>query len=213
MSKAEIRKPGALPLALPGFEKINRYWDPMHNMCAAKILPGEYYVTCESEIVVTVLGSCISVCVRDPVAGVGGMNHFMLPVRQHKSVGSWSVDSSQEQAMRYGDSAMKRLLNEILSHGGRRENLEAKIFGGGRIIEQMTDIGASNIDFIHKYVKSIGLRLVNEDTGGIYPRKVYYFLQEGKVRVKKLRTLHNDTIIQREVSYLEQLDESVDSGD
>lgn len=197
------------PPMLPGFEGINRYWDPAHNMFAAKLLPGEYYVTREQEMIVTVLGSCISACVRDPVAGVGGMNHFMLPASQNESHGTWGGNSDKDYTMRYGDFAMKRLVNEILRNGGRRENLEVKIFGGGRILAQMTDIGGRNIAFAHEYVRTAGLRLANEDTGGIYPRKVYYFPQEGRVRVKKLRTLHNNTIIERETTYLQQIEDTL----
>lgn len=197
------------PPMLPGFEGINRYWDPAHNMFAAKLLPGEYYVTREQEMIVTVLGSCISACVRDPVAGVGGMNHFMLPASQNESHGTWGGNSDKDYTMRYGDFAMKRLVNEILRNGGRRENLEVKIFGGGRILAQMTDIGSRNIAFAHEYVRATGLRLANEDTGGIYPRKVYYFPQEGRVRVKKLRTLHNNTIIERETTYLQQIEDTL----
>lgn len=197
------------PPMLPGFEGINRYWDPAHNMFAAKLLPGEYYVTREQEMIVTVLGSCISACVRDPVAGVGGMNHFMLPASQNESHGTWGGNSDKDYTMRYGDFAMKRLVNEILRNGGRRENLEVKIFGGGRILAQMTDIGSRNIAFAHEYVRTAGLWLANEDTGGIYPRKVYYFPREGRVRVKKLRTLHNNTIIERETTYLQQIEDTL----
>jgi len=196
-----------VPLVLPGFEGIGRYWDPIHKMYAAKILPGEYYVTRAKEMMVTVLGSCVSACVRDAEMGVGGMNHFMLPASQHESHGTWGGDSTRDHAMRYGDFAMKRLINDVLRNGGRRENLEIKIFGGGRILAEMTDIGGRNIDFIHRYIRDCGLRLANEDTGGIYPRKIYYFPETGKVRVKKLRTLHNNTIVERESSYMHQLEE------
>jgi len=103
---------------------------------------------------------------------------------------------------------MKRLINEIIKNGGRHENLEVKIIGGGRILAQMTDVGSRNIEFAHKFISDAGLRLANEDTEGIYPRKVYYFPQEGKVRVKKLRTLHNNTIIERETEYMQDLVET-----
>lgn len=212
MSENENDGVKAAPPRLTGFEGINRYWDPTHNMFAAKLLPGEHYVTREREMIVTVLGSCISACVRDPVTGVGGMNHFMLPASQNESHRTWGGSNDKDYTMRYGDFAMKRLLNDILKNGGRRENLEVKIFGGGRILPQMTDIGGRNIAFIHEYIGANGLRLANEDTGGIYPRKVYYFPREGKVRVKKLRTLHNDTIMLREATYLEQLENLVNKG-
>ena len=194
------------PPTLPGFEHVNRYWDPVHVMFAAKILPGEFYFTTANEMIVTVLGSCISACVRDPIAGVGGMNHFMLPSSLHDSHGSWEGGGDKDYSLRYGDFAMKRLINEIMKNGGRRESMEVKIFGGGRILEQMTDVGGRNIDFVREYIRTSGLLLLNEDIGGIYPRKVYYFPGDGKVRVKKLRTLHNNTIIDREIAYRQELE-------
>jgi chemotaxis protein CheD len=205
MVSSTIGSSNSPPATLPGFDTISRYWDPIHKIFAAKLLPGEFYVTREQEMIVTVLGSCISACIRDPETGVGGMNHFMLPVSQNESHGTWGGENDKDYTMRYGDFAMKRLVSEILKHGGRRENLEVKIIGGGRILEQMTDVGGRNIDFAHKFVRETGLKLANEDTGGIYPRKVYYFPQDGKVRVKKLRTLHNNTIVERETEYMHEL--------
>ena len=78
-----------LPRVLSGFEHINRYWDPVHRAYAAKLLPGEYYVTVENEIIVTVLGSCVSACIHDPIRGIGGMNHFMLPASQQGDEDRW----------------------------------------------------------------------------------------------------------------------------
>lgn len=189
--------------ALPGFERINRYWDPVNGLHAAKILPGEFYVTMHEEMVVTVLGSCISACIRDPLFGIGGMNHFMLPGDNRQASQAWGDDAVA--STRFGIHAMECLINEILKHGGSRKNLEAKITGGGRILAQMTDIGARNIRFVHEFAHAEGLKLLAEDLGDIYPRKVYYFPMTGKLRVKKLRTLHNETIIERETSYQREL--------
>jgi chemotaxis protein CheD len=193
-----------LPEAFPGFEHITRYWDRKHNMPAAKILPGEYYVTRNNEIITTVLGSCVSACIRDRILGVGGMNHFMLPV----SAGSvWSgVDDPVSSATRYGNHAMEIMINDILSYGGRRSNLEVKIFGGGKIMASTADVGGKNIEFVHQYLKNEGLQLLNEDVGNIYPRKVLYYPATGRVRLKKLRHLHNDTIVRREQAYRQNLD-------
>ena len=191
---------------IQGFGHINRYWDPTHDLYTAKILPGEYYVTINDEAVVTVLGSCVSACVRDRVFGVGGMNHFMLPSSGNTAGTNDSWKSSDTSSpTRYGNFAMEHLINDILKNGGRRDNLEVKIFGGGRILAQMTDIGRRNIAFVHDYIRTESLKLTAEDTGDIYPRKVYFFPSTGKVRVKKLRSLHNNTIIERENAYLDSL--------
>lgn len=189
--------------ALAGFERINRYWDPVNGLHAAKILPGEFYVTTHEEMVVTVLGSCISACVRDPLFGIGGMNHFMLPGDSSQASQAWGDDAVA--STRFGIHAMECLINEILKHGGSRKNLEVKITGGGRILAQMTDIGARNIRFVQEFIRAEGLKLLAEDLGDIYPRKVYYFPLTGKLRVKKLRTLHNQTIVERETSYQREL--------
>lgn len=203
MSTFEARRDG-LPAALPQFEHINRYWDKVTGVCAAKILPGQYYVTLHGEAVVTVLGSCVSACVRDRKLGVGGMNHFMLPGnRGDRDGGNVMIPSDSN---RYGNYAMESLINDILKAGGRRENLEVKIVGGGRILENMTNIGNMNIEFVRKYILTEGLTLLGEDVGDVYPRKVMYFPAEGRVRVKKLRSLHNNTIIERETSYQKTLE-------
>jgi chemotaxis protein CheD len=194
--------PAALPKTLPGFGHITRYWDEQHGMYAAKLLPGEFYVTREQETIVTVLGSCVSACVRDAALGIGGMNHFMLPVSGGN--GSWEKADPGSSA-RYGNFAMEQMINEILKHGGSRRNLEVKVTGGGRILAQMTDIGRKNIEFIEEYLRTEGLRILARDLGDIYPRKVYYTPASGKMFVKKLRSLHNNTIIERETSYLNQL--------
>lgn len=191
------------PKALPGFSHINRYWDKVHDVYAAKILPGEYYVSLEGEMIVTVLGSCVSACIRDSVFGIGGMNHFMLPIGAE---GGASNSTWNNAATRYGNFAMEALINDVLKHGGRRENLELKIFGGGMVMEHMTNIGKQNIAFVHEFIKTEGLKLLAEDLGGIYPRKVHYFPQSGKVRMKKLRSMHNRTIIEREADYMDSLE-------
>lgn len=98
-------------VVLDGFENINRYWDKTSNCHAAKILPGEYYVTINKEIIVTVLGSCISACIRDKKLKIGGMNHFMLPENK-ASQNTWN-----NLATRYGNYAMEHMINDILKNG------------------------------------------------------------------------------------------------
>jgi len=184
---------------LSGFSNINRYWDKQNEIISAKILPGQFYVTRENEVIVTVLGSCISACIRDPLAGVGGMNHFMLPTDNS------GKDTKLSESARYGNFAMEMLINEILKNGGKKKNLEVKIFGGGKILRNMTDVGERNIQFAITYIKTEGLNLLSSDVGSPHPRKVYYFPDSGRVRVKKLRKLHNETVIEREKDYMKNL--------
>lgn len=212
MARKSDSESAALPAALRGFEHINRYWDRVQGVVAAKLLPGEYYVTLDNEVLVTVLGSCISACVRDPVARVGGMNHFMLPTSSRHDAPSRSR-GGVDAPTRYGNFAMEHMLNDILKHGGRRERLEVKVIGGGRIIAQMTDVGRRNIDFIQQYVQSEGLKLVGSDVGGVHPRKVYYFPMTGRGQVKRLNALRNNTIMERETEYLRDLQAQPVEGD
>ncbi len=204
--------PGNLGQVLPGFQQINRYWDREHNMAAAKILPGEYYVTNLDEVVTTVLGSCVAACIRDRIFGIGGMNHFMLPLSE---TGSWGGGGSDpaSTATRYGNYAMEHMINDILKHGGHRRNLEVKIFGGGQIIDSMTAIGDKNIRFVQDYIATEGLSLVGQDVGDIYPRKVVYYPATGRVRMKKLKHLHNDTVVRRELSYRSELQQAPVEGE
>ena len=190
---------------LYGFTNIKRYWDKTNTIFAAKILPGEYYVTKHDEAITTVLGSCVSACIRDREIGIGGMNHFMLPI--NKSMTKEEV-AAMSDAARYGNFAMEQMINDILKHGGRRENLEVKIFGGGRVLQNMQslDVGNGNINFVREYIQTEGLALIGEDVGDVFPRKVIYFPKTGKVKVKKLRQVHNQTIIQRETNYQSRID-------
>lgn len=190
--------------SIAGFSHVNRYWDRERAIVAAKILPGEYYVTQENELITTVLGSCVSACIRDKESGIGGMNHFMLP-ESNPGRSKKGSDAIVGIATRYGNYAMEHLINTILSHGGKRKNLEVKVFGGGKIIAALTDVGMKNIDFVLSYIDQEGLKLLSHDLGDIYPRKIIYFPQTGKVAMKKIQDLHNDTIAQRERHYFNSL--------
>jgi chemotaxis protein CheD len=213
---AGVATPGASPRtpprALPQFEHVSRYWDRENSVFAARLLPGEYYVTTSSEMITTVLGSCVSACVRDKRIGVGGMNHFMLPLDTSQGTSSWGEAASA--ATRYGNVAMERLVNDILKLGGRRDQLEVKLVGGGKVLEAMAmDIGARNIEFVRKYMLDEGFDVSGEDLGDIYPRKVQYFPDTGKIRVKKLAAVRNDTLFERERMYLKNVDNEAKGGD
>jgi len=209
---AVLPRPGAaLPPPLPGFEHVRRLWNARHGFFAARILPGEYYVTRGEEGISTTLGSCISACIRDSEKGIGGMNHFMLPAGSGDP-GAYKA-AGLGAATRYGNYAMEHLINEIMKNGGRRENLEVKVFGGGRILEKMTDVGLRNIAFVRDYLAAEGLAVVAEDLGDIFPRQVIYFPASGRAKVKRLRSLHNNLIADVEMHYGESLAEKPVSGD
>lgn len=182
---------------------IKQYFDPTNNCQVAKILPGEYYVTRKEEMITTVLGSCVSACIYDPSRNWGGMNHFMLP----------GTEKDESASARYGLFAMESLINEILKLGSRKENLKAKLFGGGQIIAQMTDVGLKNIRFAKTFLYSEGIPLESSDLGLVYPRKVNFFPATGRVMVKRLQSLNNNTIQEREHEYMRRLTQQPIAGD
>jgi len=186
------------------------YYDRTFDCNAAKISPGEYYFTDKDMVIVTVLGSCVSACIRDNISGIGGMNHFMLP-----DSAAADRDSPVSESMRYGTYAMEVLINQLLRNGARRENLEAKIFGGGNVLKSFTtmNVGDRNAMFVRKFLKEERIRVTGEDLLDIYPRKVYYFPKTGKVLVKKLKNMHNDTLYKREEAYASKLKTSDVGGE
>jgi chemotaxis protein CheD len=186
----------AQPASLPGFEHLQRFWEPDTKRWTVKILPGEYYVARGDEAITTVLGSCISACIRDSVAKVGGMNHFMLP-----EDGALRDSEPFGLATRYGSYAMETLINDLLKLGAMRSRLEIKLFGGGRVLMSMTDVGARNIKFVQDYLALEGLKIAASDLGGELPRKVVYFTGAGRVRVRTLRPIENRSIADREQLY------------
>lgn len=195
-----------------GFEHINRYWDRRIDGAAAKILPGQCYVSASGEMIVTVLGSCIAACIRDPVLGIGGMNHFMLPVQTGER--GIQRNNSINPALCYGNWAMEFLINAILKMGGKKERLEIKLFGGGRVLSGMTniDIGKRNIAFVIDYLNRDGLAIAAQDLAGDYPRKIRYFPDTGAVKMRRLRAVANDTIQKRERDYLDSMINKPQSG-
>lgn len=153
------------------------YYDRQVDRPAIKLLPGEFYVTSEDIALGTVLGSCVSACIHDPVVQVGGMNHFMLP----------DAEGGGSSA-RYGSYAMEVLINELLKHGASRANLRAKVFGGGAVLKGFTDsnVGARNVAFVQAYLKAERIPVIASDLGDVCPRKICYLPVEGRAMVRRL---------------------------
>jgi len=198
------------PSVLPGFESIKSYWDAQHQLHSARILPGEYYVSSGNEIISTVLGSCVSACIRDPQVGIGGMNHFMLP---ESSANDLHADDVTNTSARYGTYAMEHMINTILANGGRRERLEIKLFGGGKVLQSMTNVGRRNIQFVRDYLRMETLPISGEDLGGLHPRKVLYFPLSGRVLVKKLPISKNNEVSQIEINYQHSIEQKPVAGE
>jgi chemotaxis protein CheD len=198
----------ALARVLPGFETIRRYTNPQGQVIA-KLLPGDFYVTTYDEVLDTVLGSCVSACIRNPKLGIGGMNHFMLPRPSGNGHDTW--ESAAGRATRYGSASMEQWINRILKAGGTRADLEVKIFGGGRVLKTLTDVGDHNVVFVREFLKQEGLRVTSEDVGDTCPRHVQYFPLTGRVRVRHLNSSH--TVASHEQQYLKGLEKTPVAGE
>lgn len=190
---------------LEQFGHIRRTRDERFPYEIASIMPGEYFVCLDEMIIYTVLGSCVSVCIRDPLLNIGGMNHFMLPKPNGNS--TW------EMSTRYGCYAMELLINEIMKRGGDKKRFEVKVFGGAKMYDCANDIGGYNISWITEYLNREGLRPVKADVGGTRPRKIYYFTFSGKVLMKKIERIKNQTILEREEQYQEALHKRKEEGE
>jgi chemotaxis protein CheD len=181
----------------------NLYFDSHFNRPGVKLLPNEFYTTREDMVLVTVLGSCVAACVHDRTAGIGGMNHFMLPDDGEPAQGA-------SESMRYGAYAMEVLINELIKMGGRRERFEAKVFGGGAVLAGMTtiNIGDRNAEFVRRYLALEKIRIAAEDLQGAHPRKVAFMPATGQAMVKKLRLTQEPSVAEQEEALAKQVAEA-----
>lgn len=181
--------------------------DDISEVKRTRIHIGGVYASDESEVIDTVLGSCIAACVYDPQAEIGGMNHFMLPEGE---------DPDNPTSTRYGVNAMELLLTQLMKLGAQRKNLQAKIFGGGHVLkirENLDGVPQRNISFIRKFLKTEGIPVVKEDVGGYQPRRVLFYTQTGKAWMRKLGDTEIERTAQEEVVYLLSLKRSKLDGD
>lgn len=165
------------------------YSDHHFQYDAVKVLPGEYFVSSEDVMIMTVLGSCISACIWDGRARAGGMNHFMLP-----------DGDSADGFGRYGSYAMELLINQMLKIGARRETMQAKVFGGAQVMAGFTsmNVGEKNTKFVLDYLATERIPVVSQDVLDIHPRKVCFFPVSGKALVKRLAHAHPETLVLEE---------------
>jgi chemotaxis protein CheD len=185
-----------------------RFFDAATAVWMMKVFPGEFYLTKETnEVLVTVLGSCVSACIRDPVAGVGGMNHFMLP--QHGS-GAWGNDL---KSTRFGNFAMEKLLNELIKAGCVRERMEIKVFGGGNVTDTSNAVGSDNAEFVLSYLRAEGLRCAATDLGGTLPRRIHYYPATGRVVRRLLGVSERYSIDREENDYGSRLQQQQPAGE
>ncbi|GAA0530482.1 hypothetical protein GCM10008941_07340 [Rhizomicrobium palustre] len=152
---------------------LRKFRNPRDGLLHVQLTLGDTYVTSDpDEVLTTILGSCIAACIRDPVSGVGGMNHFLLP----------DGNSGDREARCYGVNAMELLINDILKHGGDRRRLEAKIFGGANVVSALTDVGSRNYAFARQFLQDEGIPIVGGDVGGDLARRIQFMPFSGRAR-------------------------------
>lgn len=204
-----------VPAGLPDVASLKRmrrrdheasffFHDPGFGRTAVKVLPGEFFVHDQDLVVTTTLGSCVSACLHDSGAGVGGMNHFMLP------------DGADGGASgRFGAFAMELLINEMIKRGARRGAMTAKIFGGGQVVKSLagTSIGEKNVAFVETFLAQERIAIVARDVLDICPRKIVLFPHSGKVMCKRLPATHGAEFEQQEARYRAQLVQQPRTGD
>ncbi|MBL6749035.1 MAG: chemoreceptor glutamine deamidase CheD [Nevskia sp.] len=182
------------------------YLDSTFGTQAIKVLPGEYLVTGEDFILVTLLGSCVAACIRDPQLALGGMNHFMLPETE--------LEVGGVGAARYGAYAMEMLINDLLKMGALRSRLQAKVFGGAAVLPGFTvnNVGERNAEFVLQYLKAEGVPVLAQDLGDICPRRVYFFPATGRVMVKRLPSAQRVEVAASERAYQTRLRDEPAAG-
>ncbi len=181
------------------------YFDPRLKVHVFKLMPGRFHVATADEVIGTLLGSCVAACIHDPVRGIGGMNHFLLPEASPQEDPSALVSSGA----RYGAFAMESLINALLGRGAARQRLQVKLFGGARVLARLSDVGARNIDFVRRYVSLEGLTVISEDLGGEQPRKLLMYPATGRVLVRRLPRVESRDVAVAETRYLRAMDEPV----
>ena len=211
MPQPRIRRTDTEPTQVGDFyDGPKRYYDQNLEQVVVKLMTGDCYVTDQpDEMLVTILGSCISVCMRDPVAGVAGMNHILLPgnVKEQKKKGDPGYST------RFGAYAMEELINGLIKLGGSRDRFETKIFGGGNVINNSAMIGTKNIQFVKDYLKSENIPLESEDTGGTHPRRIHYFSGTGKVMRRVLKRKDDMRVVDEEKKFEKTFKKTHHEGD
>jgi chemotaxis receptor (MCP) glutamine deamidase CheD len=167
------------------------------NIIQRSIIVGEVFASDSPTMVQTVLGSCVAACLFDPVTGIGGMNHFMLPTANRETTSA-----------AFGIHAMELLINKIMQLGGDRRRLQAKIFGGGNVLALQgseLQIGRRNVAFVTQFLQDEGIALVAQRVGGNFGVKLCFYTAVGRALVRPLPNRMLDDTLKLEVNYMESV--------
>jgi chemotaxis protein CheD len=186
-----------------------QYFDREFQIVSIKLQPGQYFAASGGVSISTVVGSCVSTCLWDPVQRIGGMNHFMLPGDPSVAASPWGLST------RFGVYAMEVLINEMLHLGAGRDRLVAKVFGGAQVLQgfDTLDVGRMNGSFVLNFLREERIPVLAQDLLGVCPRKLHFFPETGKVRMKKLHLQQYDAVQQQEREYLVRLADTAGGGE
>jgi len=179
----------------------HRLFDRELQVDTVKILPGQCHAAQGPGSISTMLGSCVSTCLWDPVTRIGGMNHFMLPGESGATRSPWGASA------RFGIYAMELVINDMVHLGADRRRLVAKVFGGARVLHgfDTLDVGAKNSEFVLEFLREENIPLLGQDLLGVSPRKVHFFPETGKVQVRKQHLQPGGQVQRDERDYLMRL--------
>ncbi|HYG85990.1 MAG TPA: chemotaxis protein [Azospirillum sp.] len=183
----------------------NRYRDQRLGAEIINIVVGGCVVTDAPDVIITTtLGSCVAACLFDPVAAIGGMNHFLLP------------DSGSDRlsvSSRYGSAAMEQLINRLLSVTGRRDRLRAKVFGGASVATLTSGIGQRNVEFVMEYLATEGIPTMSWDVGGAAARAIRFYPASGRTQRRLIGDHQARDVMRSEASFMEHLRTTEIEGD
>jgi len=165
---------------------------------------GELHAESEPAVITTVLGSCVSVCLFDPLKRIGGMNHILLPGNADLKLFNVSA--------RYGVNAMELLINKMLTKGADRARFRAKVFGGGRMLTDTPQVyspGKENARFVFDFLDTEGIQVDSFNVGGAYGRKIHFYTHSGEVLMKRIKALSVMNIRRKEEKFNEKLQKEV----
>lgn len=189
------------------FHGKRSFFNKTFGINVIKIFAGDWFISNkQDEMLATILGSCVSACVRDPVLALGGMNHFLLPGDEKDNIATGD-------AARYGVFAMESLINGLLKAGAQKSRLEFKVFGGGNVINNSAKIGSKNAKFIRDFLRREGYRITAEDLEGEYPRSLHYYPTSGKVMMRKLKRKEDYVVVEEEAKYQNAISKKPIEGD
>lgn len=180
---------------------MRKSFNQKYNRHMYELFASDCYATIEKQIVLTtLLGSCIAVCMKDPKAGVAGMNHFMLPRKVNVRDVGFNNDT------RYGVNAMEVMINEMMKKGALRKRMQAKVFGGGRVMDSaLNNVAQSNVDFALAYLKTEGIPVLARDVGNQEGRKLFFFPDTFDVYVKRIHYNNLTKAVQTEKQLMEKI--------